>query len=44
MDSVLLGEQMCINSNERIKKNIGIVTDINEQNEILKVYVANFGE
>lgn len=44
MDSVLLGEQMRVISNERIKKKIGMVTDINEQNEIRRVYNANFGE
>lgn len=43
-DSVLLGEQMRVISYERIKKKIGMVTDINEQNEIRRVYAANFGE
>ena len=44
MDSILLGEQMRVISNERIKKKIGMVTDLNEQNEIRRVYAANFGE
>lgn len=44
MDSVLLGEQMRVISSERIKKKIGAVTDIKEQNEIRRVYAANFGE
>lgn len=44
MDSVLLGEQMRVISNQRIKKKIGSVTDKNEKNEIRRVYYANFGE
>jgi len=44
MDSILLGEQMRVISNERIKKKIGSVTDLKEQNEIRRVYAANFGE
>lgn len=44
MDSILLGEQMRVISNERIKKKIGAVTDVKEQNAIRKVYAANFGE
>ena len=44
MDSILLGEQMRVISNERIKKKIGSVTDVKEQNEIRRVYAANFGE
>lgn len=44
MDSVLLGEQMRVISNQRIKKKIGTVTDENERNAIRKVYNANFGE
>ena len=44
VDSVLLGEQMRVISSERIKKRIGAVTDIKEQNEIRRVYAANFGE
>ena len=39
MDSILLGEQMRV-----IKKKIGSVTDVKEQNEIRRVYAANFGE
>lgn len=44
MDSVLLGEQMRVISNERIKKKIGSVTDEWERKEIRRVYEANFGE
>lgn len=44
MDSVLLGEQMRVISNKRIKKKIGTVTDEFEKNEIRRVYNANFGE
>lgn len=44
MDSVLLGEQMRVISNERIKKKIGTVTDKNEREEVRRVYEANFGE
>ena len=43
-DSVLLGEQMRVISNQRIIKKIGSVTDENEQREIRRVYAANFGE
>lgn len=44
MDSVLLGEQMRVISNQRIKKKIGTVTDAYERCEIRRVYDANFGE
>ena len=44
MDSVLLGEQMRVISNERIKKKIGSVTDQKERKEIRRVYEANFGK
>ena len=44
MDSVLLGEQMRVISNKRIKRKIGSVTDKNEREEIRRVYAANFGE
>ena len=44
MDSVLLGEQMRVISNQRIKKKIGSVTDKNEREEVRRVYEANFGE
>jgi len=44
MDSVLLGEQMRVISNERIRKKIGTVTDEKEKSEIRRVYNANFGE
>ena len=43
-DSVLLGEQMRVISNQRIIKKIGTVTDNNERREIRRVYEANFGE
>ena len=43
-DSVLLGEQMRVISNQRIIKKIGTVTDESEQREIRRVYAANFGE
>lgn len=44
MDSVLLGEQMRVISNQRIKRKIGTVIDQNERDEIRRVYNANFGE
>lgn len=44
MDSVLLGEQMRVISNKRIKRKIGTVTNENEKKEIRRVYNANFGE
>ena len=44
VDSILLGEQMRVISNQRIKKKIGSVTDENEREEIRRVYAANFGE
>lgn len=40
MDSVLLGEQMRVISNQRIKKKIGRVTDKFEISEIQRVYKA----
>lgn len=43
-DSVLLGEQMRVISNQRIIKKIGTVTDELERMEIRRVYQANFGE
>ena len=43
-DSILLGEQMRVISNQRIIKKIGSVTDKKEQREIRRVYEANFGE
>ena len=43
-DSVLLGEQIRVISNQRIIKKIGTVTDNNERMEIRRVYAANFGE
>lgn len=44
MDSILLGEQMRVISNQRIIKKIGCVTDEKERREIRRVYEANFGE
>ena len=43
-DSILLGEQIRVISNQRIIKKIGTVTDNNERMEIRRVYAANFGE
>lgn len=43
-DSVVLGEQMRVISNQRIIKKIGSVTDKETQKNIKKVYEANFGE
>lgn len=43
-DSILLGEQMRVISNKRIKRKIGSVTNENEKKEIRRVYNANFGE
>ncbi len=40
MDSILLGEQMRVISNKRIKKKIGVVTNISEKQEIRRVYNA----
>lgn len=39
-DSILLGEQMRVISNQRIKSKIGTVTDIKEIREIHRVYKA----
>ena len=44
MDSIVLGEQMRVISNQRIIEKIGTVTDENERREIRRVYQANFGE
>lgn len=43
-DSVLLGEQMRVISNQRIIRKIGTVTNELEKKEIRRVYEANFGE
>ena len=43
-DSILLGEQIRVISNQRIIKKIGTVTDNNERIEIRRVYATNFGE
>lgn len=44
MDSIVLGEQMRVISNQRIIKKIGTVTDEEEREEIRRVFNANFGE
>lgn len=43
-DSILLGEQLRVISNKRIKRKIGSVTDEWERKQIRRVYDANFGE
>ena len=43
-DSILLGEQMRVISNQRIIRKIGTVTDIKARKGIRRVYEANFGE
>lgn len=43
-DSVLLGEQMRVISNQRIIRKIGTVTNQKEIQEIKRVYQANFGD
>lgn len=43
-DSILLGEQMRVISNQRIIKKIGTVIDPKERKEVRRVYEANFGE
>lgn len=43
-DSILLGEQMRVISNQRIIRKIGTITDESEKREIRRVYEANFGE
>lgn len=43
-DSMLLGEQMRVISNQRIICKIGTVTDKEEREAIKRVYLANFGE
>lgn len=44
MDSILLGEQMRVISNQRIIKKIGAVTNERERQEVRRIYEANFGE
>ena len=43
-DSMVLGEQMRVISNQRIICKIGTITDEGERSEIRRVYQANFGE
>lgn len=44
VDSMLLGEQIRVISEQRIIKKIGAVTNEEEKKEIQRVYLANFGE
>lgn len=44
MDSIVLGEQIRVISNQRIIKKIGSITNEHEKQEIRRVYNANFGE
>lgn len=44
VDSMLLGEQMRVVSEERILSKVGRITNPNDLNEIKRVYYANFGE
>lgn len=44
VDSMLLGEQIRVISEQRIIKKIGAVTNEEERKEIQRVYLANFGE
>lgn len=41
-DSIVLGEQIRVISNQRIIEKIGTVTDKKEREEIRKIYLANF--
>lgn len=43
-DSIVLGEQMRVISNQRIIKKIGTITNEEDRKEIRRVYNANFGE
>lgn len=44
MDSMLLGEQMRVISNQRIISKIGVVADENERLAIRNAYLASFGD
>ena len=44
VDSMLLGEQMRVISEQRIIKKIGTITHESDRAEIKRVYNANFGE
>lgn len=44
MDSMLLGEQMRVISNQRIISKIGSITDEDERLAIRNVYLASFGD
>ena len=44
VDSVLLGEQIRVISEQRIIKKIGTITNEEEKREVRRVYQANFGE
>ena len=43
-DSILLGEQMRVISNQRIISKLGSIVDEREREAIKRVYRANFGE
>jgi len=43
-DSMVLGEAIRQIDQKRIQEYLGTITDINERNEIKRVYDANFGE
>lgn len=44
VDSMLLGEQIRVISEQRIIEKVGTITDENSLKEIQRVYLANFGE
>lgn len=44
IDSMLLGEQIRVVSEQRIIRKIGKITNKNDLNSIRRVYFANFGE
>lgn len=44
VDSMLLGEQMRVISEQRILERVGKITDKNTLKEIRRVYDANYGE
>ena len=44
VDSMLLGEQIRVISEQRIIEKVGRITDVNALKEIQRVYLANFGD
>ena len=44
MDSMLLGEQMRVISNQRIISKVGSIVDENERSAVRNVYLASFGD